>query len=594
LRGADESATGRFAWTDQVLSWRDGESGAKDVGFALVPNGDYEGEGVFTLGIENVEGDATVWADASCEVSIVDTDGPCLERESYDVSTYMSFATEARFALLNVRPGDTQVTISKAASSGALPSGLKVAYDKKTGEIVLSGIPKKAGTYTFTCTVSARRGGKKLTGFETTVTITVDDPAETNPLVAVKRPAQLISLFAVDGGGRRLAAGTVNAAVTSKGAISAKYVGTEGKSISFSGNWQDLDGDGAAVAVLSAKGATLALSMDAEGALSLALDLPDGYSCFAGGYSLKASADWPQTGVFDSFKGYYTVALPQTGVAAPTNAPTGSAFLTLAMTSAASVRNGTVRFAGVLPDGSPVSGSTAIQAVSEIPDYDFCAEVPVFSRTAKNVFGAVLTVDANGAEKWQSDDGFRDASDTEWLMREIVRGAGDAEAYVLHREAALSYETRHAAYGSYYVQGVSPAELDEFYEASAGYDPGAPFSLVFDVTNAADSERYGGLSVLDGLLVRAGEKSLTLDRAAGCTFSFNARTGVFKGVTRIAFDGGRVANASYSGVVVPGWVLPCECGLTAPVMPFGCGTLVFSDAAGGKSVSRSMPVFIDK
>ena len=91
-------------------------------------------------------------------------------------------------------------------------------------------------TYTFVCTVSVRRSGKRLVGFETTVSISVDDPAEENPLVAVKRPAQQMPLFAIDGEGLRIAAGSLNVAVTSKGAISAKYSGTEGKSISFSGN----------------------------------------------------------------------------------------------------------------------------------------------------------------------------------------------------------------------------------------------------------------------------------------------------------------------------------------------------------------------
>ena len=57
----DEASEGRFAWTDQVLSWRDGESGAKEVGFGLLPNAGFEGEGTFTLGIEKIDGDAVVW-----------------------------------------------------------------------------------------------------------------------------------------------------------------------------------------------------------------------------------------------------------------------------------------------------------------------------------------------------------------------------------------------------------------------------------------------------------------------------------------------------------------------------------------------------
>lgn len=594
LRSCDAAATNRLVWADQVLSWEDGEDGAKEVGFGIVPTEEFEGDGVFSLGIEKIDGDAIVVPDAACAVTIVDTDAPCMERARYDVSAYAAFAAESRFSLINVRPGDTQVTVSKSASSAALPAGLKISYDKATGEVVLTGAPKKAGTYTFVCAVSVRRGGKKLTGFETTVSITVDDPVALNPCVAVKRPAQLLTLFAEDGDGRRFAAGTVNVAVTAKGAISAKYIGTEGKSISFSGNWQDIDDDGAAVAILSAKGATLALSMDVGGRMSIVLSLPEGYSCFDDGYGFKASADWPQTGVFDAYKGYYTVALPQTGVASVTNVPTGAAFLTLTMTSAAAVRNGTVRFAGVLPDGTSVSGSTAISSIAEIPEYDYFAEVPIFSRTAKNILGAALTIDANGAEKWDSDEGFKDASGNEWLKREIVRGVEDAEAYVLHREAALSYETRHEAYGSYYVQGISPAVLDSFYEASAGYDPGAPFSLVFDTSCAAESERYGEIFALPELFVRVGAKTLTLDRTPGFSLSFSARTGVFRGSARFVFEGGRTAVGSFSGVVTPGWVLPCACGLVAPERPFGCGVLTFRDVVGGRPFVRSMPAILGK
>ncbi len=175
-----------------------------------------------------------------------------------------------------------------------------------------------------------------------------------------------------------------------------------------------------------------------------------------------------------------------------------------------------------------------------------------------------------------------------------MRGASDAAAYVLHREAAWSYETRHAPYGSYYVPGISPVVLDSFYEETAGYDPGSPFTLSFDVSNTADSERHGAVYALPELAVRAGAKTLSLDRTAGFSFSFSARTGVFRGTARMEFESGRMANGSYFGVVAPGWVLPCECGIVAPEMPFAFGSLHFTDIVGGKAVKRSLPICLDK
>ena len=330
LRVIEQSGTG----TVEVVR-RDGEKGSKEVGFVLLPNDVFEGEGTFTLALEKADGGAFVADDAACEVTIVDTDAPCFERASYDVSAYVTFTTETRFPLLNVRSTDTQVKITPVSGAASLPAGLKIAYDKASGSIVLSGIPKKAGDYEFTCAVTARRGGKKIEGFETTIKISVADPAETNPKIGVKRPNQTLALLAKDGG-TNYVAGTLAFVATAKSVISARYSGTEGKSISFSGNWSDLDETGEAVATLSSKGATLSAAMDASGRLSVVLSLPDGASWFGGEFT--AEADWPQTGVFDAFKGYYTVACPCVGVNAPVLEPTGTAILTLDMTTAACVK----------------------------------------------------------------------------------------------------------------------------------------------------------------------------------------------------------------------------------------------------------------
>ena len=94
--------------------------------------------------------------------------------------------------------------------------------------------------------------------------------------------------------------------------------------------------------------------------------------------------------------------------------------------------------------------------------------------------------------------------------------------------------------------------------------------------------------------MRAGAKTLALDRTAGFSFSFSVRTGVFRGNARMEFESGRMANGSYFGVVAPGWVLPCECGIVAPEMPFGCGSLQFTDVVGGKAVKRSLSTWLDK
>ena len=150
-------------------------------------------------------------------------------------------------------------------------------------------------------------------------------------------------------------------------------------------------------AELQKKGATLALAMSIDGRLSLTLDLPDGYNAFADGCNLEAEAGWPmEAGSFDAFKGYYMVALPQTGVTGPVASPLGSGGLAVTMTSASAVKKGTVRFAGFLPDGSSVSGSAAIGNIVR-KGGDRVALVPVFARTARNVIGVALEIGCDGA-----------------------------------------------------------------------------------------------------------------------------------------------------------------------------------------------------
>ena len=57
---------------------------------------------------------------------------------------------------------------------------------------------------------------------------------------------------------------------------------------------------------------------------------------------------------------------------------------------------------------------------------------------------------------------------------------------------------------------------------------------------------------------------------------------------------GGVWALTFRGVLAPGWVLPCNCGLVAPERPFGHGVLIFRDIVEGRSASRSLPVILDK
>jgi len=577
----DETAKGRYQWTDQILTWADGEFGAKFVGFAPVVTEAHEGDGAFRLVLQKDHECCAVVSALTNSVIIFDTDAPCLEKTEYVVSTFGNFSSTTAFRLFNAQGG--RITLS---TETPLPTGMKLTYDADSGSVVLSGVPRKPGIYEIAVTVSERRSTGRSTGPATVVKIVVADPVALNALTGVKRPAQKVPLYVLTNGIERLA-GTLDVAITSAGKISAKYAGTETKTLSFSGNWSSFDEDGSTVrTVLASKSAELELAMDDGGCLAAVLQLPEGYNRLTSddGF-LAATVDWPETGIFESFDGTYTVELPQTGDIACIKTPRGVAFMMLKMAGATSVRNGTVRYAGALPDGTAFSGSTTLQNVFD--DDDGLAELCIFHRTSRNVFGIVSSLRGNGEENWKST---LDAN-----RHMAVVGLAGTESYLLHTEAAWSYDRIFDVHGSYYVEGVSPLILREmFYDR---HPVEVPYALTFDVTGVAESERYGAVESMPSGLVWASAKKLALDKTKGLSFSFNSRTGIFSGSAQLVFANGRKANGTYRGIVVPGWVDAESCcgaeTYRGPVLPFGRGVFAFRDSVGGKSVVRSLPVVLD-
>lgn len=524
-RAVGEDDGGRVAWADQELVWADGEDGRREMGFAVRADETPQGETVLTL---NLEAGAPCAADlgepAACTVTVVDTDAPCLERLAYDVDALKGFATELPLRLINVRDGDTAIRISRVRGSAAPPAGMRIRYDAARGVAVLDGVPTRPGTYVFTCTVTARRDGAAATGFETTVRIVVRDPSEGNAFLGVRRPAQRIDLETdVEGG--RCAAGYLDFAVTSAGRLSARYTGADARRRpSFAGNWQAQDADGTARAALVARtGETLDVAMDAAGAVELALAVPDGGCVFAGAHILAARADWPGTDAarHAPFKGQYNVALE----AAEEGGAGG--YLALKMATAAAVRKGRVQYAGVLPDGTAVSGTTTLGALASDG-----AEIAVFARAARNVLGA-----------------------------------GEPSFY--------------GVYGSYFEPRVSPLRLDAFYGDATRFAPGGLYALAFGVPEGTAPEGA----------VEARDTTFACARTAGLSFSYSRQTGAFRGAARVQGAAGRTVTGIYRGLVVPGWVLPCECGLVAPEKPFGTGVLLLRGAGG---TSTTAPVTFDR
>ena len=563
----------RFVWTDTVLAWEDGEDGEREVRIPIVPNKTVNPEVSFTLRLEADDPCAAAVSTNVCEVTVFDTDLPCLGSTSYALAPDRFFETAIPFEVYNVSNA-ASLAVSVKKGSGTVPPGLRFVVDKATGAISLVGVPSTAGTWSFTVTLTEKRRNKSVSGIETQITLTVADRSADNPYLALSRPNVRLPLS--DGG---IVAGMLSFAVTSKGGISARYAGTEGKAISFAGNWQVFDPVLKTVsAVLKTGAATLAVAMDEDGRAELALDPGDG-SSFA------AESSWPTPGEpFAEYRGRYNVTFPYAGGVLPVTEPCGTGFLQLDLTAESAVVAGLVRYAGQLPDGTPVSGSAYLLRDGLMPDI---AQLPVFRRVSDSCFSAALEIGANGAEKWDGN-GYDERRGI--LSREIVNSVEGMRVSYLHRDSAWEYRTFHEACGSYYVPGVSPKTLcDKFHSGRTA------FALTLSSVMAGPVASHGQVSaVISKADADVGMETIELvPEIDGLSFSYDPRLGVFCGEALLTFADGRTAVGSYRGAAIPGWT-NCGCGLeNPPIRPFASGTLKFRDWVDGHAVVRSFPVDLD-
>ena len=579
--GVPKDPGGRYEWVNTNVCWEDGESGERFIRFPVTPNGTTDDVVGFTLALEKAEGPAAVSAEA-CEVTVLDSNRPCLEKAVYALSANLDFETQLSFKTFNV---SNAASVSVKCTSGSVPPGLSLVYDAEAETLRLSGVPRVESVCSFVVTLSEKRGRETVTGFATTIVIDVQDRSSDNPSLARARPNETIPLFEELGPGTNVVAGTLRWAITSRNQISARYSGAGGETLSFAGNWSGIDDvDGLLTGRLVSAGAELSLSMDYGGRTELELGLPDGRSYFA-------SSDWPAGESFTNYLGTYNVTFPNLLTkdargSVAVEEPTGTGFISCRMTSRAASDKGVMVYAGAMPDGSAISGSGYL--LRDRFSLGF-AYLPVFRRSGGACFSAALEIGENGKEKWATN------SYTEGrvaLDREIVNAAAGTKAMFIRADYAWEFVTLQEVCGSYFVPGISPQELvGLFYEGSPS------FEMAFGEGWAAVSNRYGRASVSAGgkFEIEIGERKLTLvERTDGLAFAYNPQTGVFAGSAKIQFENGKKAAGQFRGILIPGWT-SCGCGLeNPPLRPFGSGTFRFRDALGPYLVTRSFPVDIDE
>lgn len=600
----------RFEWPEAGIpvEWADGETGEKEVEFALKPNADSEGREYFAVVIEDNGGDyADIDPDAqNAVVSIFDTTSPCFGDTEMAVSLYKGVANTCEFELFNV---EEAASITLVKKSGALPAGMKFTGDPATGTAVLSGTPTKLGTFTATYAVQAKRGRiSEVTEkeyyaeftfkvFDPTVSNTDLDGMDTVPCpYAGKAVAFLPAPVAREVPGGTVCAGLLEVSATAAGKISAKFDTTVSARQTLSGNWSGYDpATGEMSATLAKRNVydsvskkrydiTLDLTMKPDGSLSATITnglVDDGAPMTVS----TAANPWSKSNTAEDYVGSYTVTLPAMEESAVAEdeagvAPVGTGWLTLKM-AASAAKTGKFNYGGTLPNGVSVRGSAVL-----IPSGDGeSALLPIFKRTASDTVAIVLEVYPGG----------------EGIKPVNVSECAEFTSWWGHTKG-VSYVVPVEAYGGWW-DTVTPLEVccENFnYATNVVFT----FAAEPDAIETGSKGRLVGIGGCDHIAIK-NNRFVVTGADKGFTIGYNKTTGVITGKVPLKFEltttssscktttRTSTVSATMTGVVLPGWI-DCGCEpVPPPERPFGSGSLIFSDKVDGKSMTRGFYFEID-
>lgn len=573
---------------DGILSWANhrAEEKAVTVGGLAVGR-------TATLTLANAtDGLRILSASNYVKVVAVAADAPAFAQDAAQAALTRYVAASNVYAVVDVPEGTTKLTFTKL--SGTLPAGLKAAWDPAANALAVSGATTaKAGAYTAVYQVSARVANRTVPGLTLALAFTVTDvalpgadgAAALNPALAKARTFRDLPVLGDNG---RLA-GTLQVTIPPTGRVSAKWLCATG-TVSFTArNWSEADKDGTVRAELvgSKKGYAMALEAARDG--SLAIELTDDR-----GETAQMRTDgrlWSKADSAEGWRGQYTVSLRNAAreESAEGLAPRGHGYLTLKMTSATAWNAGRMTWAGLLPNGTAVSGSaTLARGLRRSESEDDLAYLPVYLRSSRDVLAVLMQIGAGNAE-----------NDEPTIDCQAVFEASDlAEAYWSHADsAALRYTVEWDVYGGDYSSGYDLADYFATYYTEAAILP----NLAFNIKNGLGAGLSSGTpNEVDAVSVRIDKQTLAISKdgpnVCRATLSFNRSTGVVSGSFRLPvtkMDGTQTTvMASYRGVVLIGWGPGCGCtpADTEIVLPFVSGAYWVSDKFRDETTGRNVTV----
>lgn len=569
-----------------ILSWANHRAEEKSVKVAGLAAGR-----TATLTLANAtDGLKVLSASNYVKVVAVAADAPAFEQDAAQAVLTRYVAASNVYAVVGVPEGTTKLTFTKL--SGTLPAGLRAAWDPVENALAVSGATTaKAGAYTAVYQVVASVGAKKVPGLTLALAFTVTDVAlpgangapALNPALAKARTFRDLPAL---GDGRLM--GTLQVTVPPTGRVSAKCLCAAG-TVSFTArNWSEADEDGTVRAELvgSKKGWAMALEAAPDG--SLTIELTDDR-----GFTAAVRTDgrlWSKADSAEGWRGQYTVSLRNAArwESAEGLAPRGHGYLTLKMTSATAWNAGRMTWAGLLPNGTAVSGSATLARGLRGPG-DCWGYLPVYMRSSRDVL-AVLAQVAEGAATHDTPTS---------ACQAVFEAAGLAEASWIHADSAgVLYTVEWDVYGGVYSPAYDfAAYFAEFYsEGSVAPD------LTFDVGGLDGTLAAGVPGSVDAVRVTVGPQTLAISKdgpnVCRATLSFNRSTGVVSGSFRLPVTKANgtetTVTASYRGVMLIGWGPGCGCDeslVPSDVkLPFVSGAFWVADKAADAATGRTLAV----
>lgn len=507
----------------------------------------------------------------------------------------------------------------KKDTDGSLPSGIKIAVDNDASPKVLkvSGSTKKLGPFSAVYEVTAKladgtewRKEFKIKGIVINPAVDgigPDDPPYNDSCVNARTYPNVMltgtnatSVIPVQGVelpndfGRLY--GVLKLTIA-KGAakMSAKYTCAAGN-ISFSSSKTGVFADEETHAftttmkATSKKFAGYELKVDALPDGSVDVTLTDGESSYSGSVS---GTPWAKGNPATRWQGYYTVAFEPVGTVSNgvtvAGAPSvGRPYLTLKMESSSQVNKGSMKWAGVLPNGKSVSGSSVLVRGDTV-EGEPMTYLPAFKKAGTEVFAGLMQIAADA----------RECSEGSVLLPEPF--GYDIYTSWTHTEKKapeFGFERVYRPYGGIYDPTSDDLQCccEEKYGLQAT-------NMAFNVTVASDfvdSAKYGPLMRKDEGKPIVGPFDVWVEpdsielmdgglvSECNAKLKFNRKTGIVSGTFLVPFSSKQV-KATYKGVILLGFGDPCGCSFDPEnVMPFVNGSWYLSDKvtdSTGKTIS---------